>query len=495
MKRIILFAGVVLLLAGCASTSVKETAEAKGRQEEVRPVREAYYNMASADKYNQYSIDVNTEFQTIDGFGGGYTWYSDWIFMADKPGTEALDSLFSFAKMNILRFKNEFEYNSKGVADNAKSLRKYYEGAVERFAEFGEKPVVLMCCWSPAAYLKSNGKIEGEGGATLKRNDDGNYCYEEYADWWTRAVKYYQDNGVHIDYVSLQNEVEFVASYDGCRFDAFETKAAASYGKAFAAVYRSFRNAFGEEAPELLGPETMSCKWADIGPYVKSIQQELGSEFDDAFKGIAHHLYVGGTANENTSYLDPGSFMTNFMDLNSHFENTRKWQTEYYIGHALPFAELINNTLTFENANAFIYWGGVWSGNKKTFETNDMTNVAWGGRWERKAKYYTMRHFSEYIRPGYIRVKAMSGSPALKTSAYKSPDGKTVALVLINTSKEIQGVSFADCGFKAKSMRAYESVFGDVAEDEAACWINRGELKPNAKIALYPKSVMTVILK
>lgn len=492
MRKLLLLA-CTLLITGCASTSVNEAAEVKGRKEEIRPVREAYYKMASADKYAKYSLDVDSKFQTIDGFGAGYTWYSDWIFMADKPGTEAMDSLFSFAKMNILRFKNEYEYNSKGVADNAKSLRKYYEGAVERFSEFDEKPIVLMCCWSPAAYLKSNGKIEGTGGATLKRNDDGNYCYEEYADWWTRAVKYYEENGVHIDYVSLQNEVEFVASYDGCRFDAYETKNAASYGKAFAAVYRSFKKEFGEKAPKLLGPETMSCKWADIGPYVKSIEQELGGE--DGFAGIAHHLYVGGNANEQKAWVDPGSFMTNFMDLNSHFENTKKWQTEYYIGHAIQTAELINNCLTFENANAYIYWGGVWNhSNMKQFETPDISNVLWGGKWERKAKYYTMRHFSEYIRPGYIRIKAMSGNPEIKTSAYISPDGNTVALVLINTSKEIQGVSFADCGYKLKSFKAFESVFGEVAEDEAACWINRGTFKPNAKLGLYPQSVTTVVL-
>lgn len=478
VKKIIFLAGIILLATGCATNSASKI--------ERTPVKDC----------SQYTIDTEVSFQTIDGFGAGYTWYSDWIFMNNSSGKEAMDSLFSIAKMNILRFKNEFEYNREGIAENAPSLRKYYEGAAERFAEIGEKPVVLMSCWSPASYLKSNGHIEGAGDATLKRNEDGNYCYEEYADWWTRSVKYYMQNGIAIDYVSLQNEVDFTASYDGCRFDAFETKKAASYGKAFAAVYRSFKKEFGDNAPKLLAPETMSCKWADIAPYVKSIRQELGEgKFEKAFAGIAHHLYVGGNANEKAGSVDPDSFMMNFMDLNTHFENTRKWQTEYYIGHAIQYAELINDCLTLENANAYIYWGGVWSGNKpKAFETADMTNVYWGGKWERKAKYYSMRHFSEYIRPGYVRVKSNSGNPAVKTSAYISPDKKTVAVVLINTTDEIQGISFADCGYDLSSFTVYESIFGDVAQDEGKCWMERGVFSPKEKLGLNPKSVATVVI-
>src|SRR5574344_2895833 len=105
-----------------------------------------------------------------------------------------------------------------------------------------------------------------------------------------------------------------------------------------------------------------------------------------------------------------------------------------------------------------------------------------------------MRHFSEYIRPGYVRIKSVSGSSKIKSSAYISPDGKTVTLVLINTSDENMGCTFSGSEYAIDTMHAYQSVFGDVAEDENTCWIDRGVLRGDGKIGLPPKSVTTVVV-
>lgn len=501
MKRILILVAVTALIVSlsisCKSTESSQLNAADEfikpvRPEKVREVNSAFVENPKASSYTEYSFNTEQKFQTIEGFGAAYTWYSDWLFHNNKSGSEALDSLFSFAKLNVLRFKNEFEYNRPGVAENAASCAKYYKGAVERFAEFGEKPVVLMSCWSPAAYLKSNGKIEGSKDATLKRNEDGNYCYEEYADWWTRAVKYYEDAGVHIDYVSLQNEVDFTASYDGCRFSSNETKRFASYAKAFAAVYKSFQKEFGENAPKLIAPETMSCKKMDILPFIKEIEKELPGE--NSVNGIAHHLYIGGNGDEKKDTVDADSFMMNFMDLYTAYPDVSRWQTEYYIGHSIQQAELINNCLTMENANVYLFWSGVWTKSNKKFECADLSSVDWNGNWTRRAKYYVMRHFSEYIRPGYIRIAGSSGIPGVESSAYISPDGKSVTVVLINTNDETVGVKFGNSAYKINAFMAYQSVFGDVSEDESSCWIDRGVFKANGKLGLYPKSVTTVVL-
>jgi O-glycosyl hydrolase len=495
-------ATVCALFAGCAtsatSASSGENKSAKKTEmsktvfaaDGTLPVPKEYEKMPSVSKYSVYSFDPSTTFQTMDGFGAAYTWYSDLIYQNGKTGKEALDSLFGDAKLSILRFKNEYGYQTRGSATNGETMLKYYKGAVERCAQYGEKPIVLMCCWSPAAYLKSNNGISGQKGATLKKNDDGKYCYDEYGQWWADAIKYYEKLGIHVDYVSIQNEVEFVASYDGCRFDPYETNEAASYAKAFIAVYRAFKKEFGAAAPKMIGPETMSCVWGTIAPYVKAIK----AEDPEALAGIAHHLYVGGVADEKAHTVDPSSFITNFMTMSANYQNVKKWQTEYYIGHAIQQAELINNCLTFENVNAYLFWSGVWTTSNSTFENADLTSAMWGGVWARRAKYYVMRHFSEYIRPGYTRIKAVSGSGKVKSSAFISPDGNKVTIVLVNTSADDMGFTFAGNEYAVENMHVYQSVFGDVAEDENTCWIDRGELGADGKVGLPPKSVTTITL-
>ncbi len=465
----------VLFTAGCASVSGRNN-----KQEASLTVK----------NYSSYSFVPSVSYQTIDGFGAAYTWYADWI-QHDQIGAEkAYDALFSDAKLSVLRLKNEYEYKETKTAPNGKAIAEYYTAAVKRCAAYGEKPVVLLCCWSPPASLKSNNGIPGKDGATLKKNADGAYCYEEYGQWWTDAVLYYRNLGIQIDFVSIQNEVEFTASYDGCRFDPQESGSCASYAKAFLSVYRHFKQAFGSSAPKMLAPETMSCVWGTISPYIKPIL----AEEPDSIYGIAHHLYVGGTSDSDKNEVDPDSYLVNFMTLNQFYGTTRKWQTEFYIGHALQTAKLINNSLVYENANAYLYWSGVWHTNGSAFETGELINAEWNGRWYLCADYYVMRHFSEFVRPGYVRIKSITGDTNVASSAYISPDKSKVAVILINLSENVKRYAISSNGeYAVSSVTAYQSVFGDKALSADTCYKTVNLANEN-KIVLPPKSMTTIVI-
>jgi glucuronoarabinoxylan endo-1,4-beta-xylanase len=467
-----LFLCGLISLTGCATTGTGKT-EQSGKK----------WNVKS---YGVYNFDPAVTYQTIDGFGAGYTWYSDWIFHGGES-EKLFDLVFKDGGMNVLRLKNEYGYKEKSSAENGETYRKYYEAAVKRCGERGERPIILMCCWSPAAYLKSNNAIDGKGDATLAKDATGNYCYEAYARWWTDSIKYYKSLGLHIDYVSIQNEVDFTASYDGCRFDPDDSGKYASYAKAFVAVYDAFQKEFGKDAPELLAPETMSCKWENISPYIKAIQK-INPE---SVSGIAHHLYVGVTGDEKTNTIDPSSGIMSFMTMNQYYPDMKKWQTEYYIGHAIQFSELINNCLVYERANSFIFWSGVWGSSNSTFETNDMIQFNWNGNMKVCAKYYAMRHFSQFIRPGYIRIKSNTNDSGVVSSAYIGQNGNKVAVVLINKTDESKGYQLEGNGYTISSLHAYQSVFGDEAESAQNCFIDIGQFDADGKIILPPKSVTT----
>ena len=462
--------------------SVEESAsEQEQSGEEAANVQE------ESDDRKVYRFDADVTHQTIDGFGAAYTWYANWVNYTDDP-EEVMDALFSDAKLTVLRFKNEYGYQTQGEAPNVNTMVQYYAAARERATKYGEDVQVLLCCWSPPAYLKADGDITGA--SSLRKNANGEYCYEEYAAWWAEAVAYYQDYGIKIDYISIQNEVEFAASYDGCVFAPEETEDKAAFDKAYLAVYDELQRQFGEDAPKMLGPETMSCKYGDILPYMKDILAER----PETVYGIAHHLYVGGDGDNDANTVIPGSFTSQFMNLQQSYSDIAKWQTEYYVGHAIDTATVINNALIYEDLNCYLYWSGVWDDNDSDFEGGYLIGVKnWNSSyWRRKADYFALRHFSEFIRPGYVRIDTKSQNVSVSTSGFISPQGDKAVLVLINNGEEELEYRLEPAHYVIESAVVYQSVFGETCESEEGLYQNLGDIGPDGTLVLPAGSVTTV---
>ncbi|MGN1085199.1 MAG: glycoside hydrolase family 30 beta sandwich domain-containing protein [Lachnospiraceae bacterium] len=491
----------VLLLAACGNgqggteepTKTPEPTESTPAPEaSVTP--EAEDNTADED-YLQYTLKLDEKHQVIDGFGGAFTWYTDQVFRTNNANG-LLDAAFTDAKLSIIRFKNEYAYSMEGTAGNIGPMVRVYEAAVDRAAEYGEEPTILLSCWSPPANLKSNHSING--GGTLAKHEDGTYMYEEYAQWWVDSVNFYRDWGVKIDYVSIQNECDFVASYDGCEFAKEESETYASYSKAFLAVYNAFREEFGEDAPKLIAPETMTCEPAQLYGYVKEI---IETE-PESINGIGYHLYIGGDSDEDNNTVKYDSFVWNFMDLEKYFGEYgyARWQTEFFRGRGLQTAALINNAMVQADMNAYIYWSAVWPNDAAEFEAGELIGIQNGKKvnedgWILCADYYAVRHFSEFIRPGFTRVGAsMEGGVNFKASAYVSEDGKQVVLVVINLSKEEKTLQIPAEGYKITGSDLYQSVLGIEDSSNNVLYENIGALKSGNTVSLPGESITTVVL-
>ncbi|MDE7298464.1 MAG: hypothetical protein K2N94_06490 [Lachnospiraceae bacterium] len=443
------------------------------------------------DTRKAYRFDPSVTYQTMDGIGAAYTWYSDWVFASSNPDG-ALDALFSDAKLTVLRFKNEYEYNVEDTAPNTLNMLRYYEAARDRAAAYGEEVQVLLCCWSPPKFLKADGDITGA--ASLKKDENGNYCYQEYAEWWAESISWYREMGIAVDYISIQNETEFAAEYDGCVFAPEETEEHASFAKAFLAVYDELQKQFGENAPKMLAPETMSCTYATIQSFIG----EILAERPETMYGIAHHLYVGGSGDNEANTVKPDSFLNPFMDLKEHYGNYARWQTEYYVGHGIDTAALINNCLLYEEANCYLYWSGVWDDSSDGMECGYLLGCtrgkseAYPNGWRLTADYYAVRHFSEFIRPGYTRIQAVSQSRDVRTTAFISGDKSKVALVLINIGDEELEYRLEPQNYAVESAVLYQSVFGATCTSEDTLYRKLGELPEGGTIVLPPKSVTSV---
>lgn len=433
------------------------------------------------------TFDTGIKYQTWEGFGAAYTWYGDRLLNAQNA-EEGLDYLFTDAKLTILRLKNEYEYTIPGKATNATAMARNYKEARDRAAQYGERVQVLLCCWSPPAKLKSDNAID-TGTGTLKKDGNGNYIYGEYAKWWTESVKYYRSKGIAVDYVSIQNEVDFSpADYEGCRFDAKENNNYAGYAEAFCAVYDAFKAEFGDDAPILIGPETMGCETSQLRNYIRTIE----SINPEALGGLAFHLYASGTSDSSTMTVKPTSYFTAFAGLHDFFGGMRKWQTEFYIGQGIQTAELIINAINDAEITAYLYWSGVWDDSTPNrFDSADLIEINSKGEWRTSANYWTMRHFSEFIRPGYIRIDANSDDGKVKATAFTNENGTKVAAVLINRSEQDVEYRVLGTDYTITDSSVYQSVFGDGAS-EASMHKSLGSLGEGGTITLPAYSVTSV---
>ncbi len=436
------------------------------------------------------NIDLSQTYQTMDGFGAAYTWYGERLLNAKDPEA-GLDALFGDAKLTILRFKNEYGYHVEGKAANAVTMARNYKEARERAAKYGEKVIILMCCWSPPAYLKSDNSI-AKGDGTLAKNADGEFVYDEYAKWWVDSIKYYKSYGIQIDYLSIQNEVDFPPDdYEGCQFGPKETDTKASYAKAFLAVYNALHAEFGDDAPKMIGPESMSCTTADLLNYTRDILNEQ----PEALAGVAYHLYVGGTGDSSTNTVKPGSFMTNFTGIKNYFSDIKRWQTEYYIGKGIQTSELLYYALTYADMTAYLYWSGVWDDSTPDrFEAFDLVEVNSAGKWRLTANYYAMRHYSQFIRPGYTRVEAKAQDSGVKACAFISPYKDKLAVVLVNSSDKEFTYRLAADDYTITDSVMYLSEFGDDCRSDEKCFQNIGAYDAAKGITIPAKSVISIDL-
>ena len=96
-------------------------------------------------------------------------------------------------------------------------------------------------------------------------------------------------------------------------------------------------------------------------------------------------------------------------------------------------AWLINNALTVENVSAYIYWELVWNNSTPPTGLVTIGESTGDAPYTINDIYYALKHFARWTDPGWVRVDTTSTVSAVRASAFASPDGSSLTLVLLNT--------------------------------------------------------------
>ncbi|HWD18168.1 MAG TPA: family 43 glycosylhydrolase [Verrucomicrobiae bacterium] len=386
------------------------------------------------------TTDPTTKYQTIEGLGGATAFYAGWI-SDHRYKAEIYSNAFAGLNISMLRLGDWFRYQSSALGFDVAA-----SDIVSNATRVLGHPVpVYMSSWAPPAFLKSNGQV-GYGGTLLKTN--GAFAYTNFANYWYDSILAYRSNGVSPSWISIQNEPDFIASYDSCVFhpneDTVKGTNYASYSKALDAVSQRLTNL--PAPPKLLAPEVVGLGFNDVQNYAATMN-------GNSFYGLAHHLYGGST--DGT----PAGYVPALRALANVFPGKPKFMTEYGLSNMIDAACLIHYVLAVEQASGYNFWSLVWPPGgvglvqiENPYDVSSWTNAPPGTTtqshgWWLAPCYWSMKHFSYYITPGFRRIAANCGDTNVLASAYLSPDGWRLVAVLINQSASAASTLAADFGF------------------------------------------------
>ena len=420
------------------------------------------------------TVNATTAHQMIEGFGAAGAWYDPQLVTLGQSQPAVYDVLFGDLGLDIYRLRNK--YAQDGDTDYMSNSSTIITNAE---ASLGRPLKILMSAWSPPAYLKSNGET-GNGGTLI--GGPNNYDYAGLATWWADSITAWSSPpyGVDADYISIQNEPDWTATWDTCRYDPTENSTNAGYDQAFEAVFDEMDTRFGASMPKMLAPENIGFQAGWVGNY--RLDDYLNAIINHSHVyAYAHHLYGGGNGQ------DPDSYIPEMQDVNASWGSKPLFQTEYQdsIGawpDAFNIALLLHNSLTVEEVSAYLYWDLFWG-----VEGRGMVSIT-ASSYTINNVYYGFKQYSAFVHSDWQRIDATEDSADVRMSAYVSPDNSQMSVVIINTSSTTDAdLSLSFNGFTVSSGDVYRT-----SQTEDCAYI--GGFDPNNPLTLPSESVTTLSL-
>jgi glucuronoarabinoxylan endo-1,4-beta-xylanase len=398
--------------------------------------------------FRMLSIDPATTYQTIAGFGGAnQMWGTQFPNAGDIKsafGKDDTDLGLSIFRIRVASNPNEWPL----IVSVAQEAKKY-------------DAKILASPWSPPSALKSNGS--DIGGHLPEAN------HEAFADHLNNFIAYMASNNITIDAISIQNEPDIQVSYESCDWSASQIS--------------NFLKNFGPliQDAQIAAPESFNFNQAFTNFILNDAEASANLDI------VAGHIYGGGLAPFPVAESKGKEiWMTEYlMNLNTGNAGAPAWTTysnEAIWDETLQMLNTIHQAM-MHNWNAYIWWYL-----KRYYSfIGDGTNGTLSGEILKRG--YAFSHFSKFVRPGYVRIKAEFQQSNVLITAYQG-EGKTVVVLLNPDVTSVTNISLKVAGDTPVSAVMYVT----------SASLNRSKttLLPqegNMILALIPKSITTVVME
>ena len=380
--------------------------------------------------------------QTMDGFGFALTWGSaQHLYHMDPAKRKALlKELFgtkgtgigiSYLRVSIgASDLNEYVYSyddlPAGETDpelknfSLKDDQKYVIPMLKLILAIRPNLKILGSPWSAPAWMKNNGNVKG---GSLRPE-----YYQTYANYFVKYIQQTQAEGIRIDAITVQNEPLNEKNTPSMQMPAPDQAAFIKdhLGPAFKAA--------GITTKILLYDH--NCDQPNYPMEILSDPQ--ANSYAD---GSAFHLYKGNITAMSVvheAYPKKNLYFTEYMAVEKtdkptlliakHVSGTvigavRNWSRNVLLWNLAADSKFEPHT---DNGGCPVCQGAV------TIDGNEVT---------RNLAYYTIAHFSKFVRPGSVRIDS-SSPETLANVAFRAPKNKVV-LVVANTGSTAQTFNVA----------------------------------------------------
>ena len=409
-------------------------------------------------------VDPGHSFQTMLGIGGALTDAAAETF-AKLPKAQQQEFLqayyspttgigYTLARTSI--HSSDFSSGSYTyVADKDEALKTFSVKHDEQFripfikqamAAAGGKLTLFVSPWSPPGWMKDNGELL-HGGKLLPR------YRQAWADYYVKFIKTYEQLGIPVWGLSVQNEPMATQRWESSIFTGEEerdfikgylgpTLQKAGLGSRKLIAWDHNRDLLYQRAITVLDdPQAAKYVWG-IGYHWYETWTGSGMLFDNVKR-------------VHETYPDKNLIFTEGCVEKFSLDRVNDWTLGEKYGLSM-IGDFNAGTVGWTDWNVLL---------DETGGPNHVGNFCFApviadtkaGKLLYTNAYYYIGHFSKFIRPGAKRIGASSNRDALQTTAFRNPDG-SVAVVVMNQTDKPLNFQLWMAGNAAKTTSAAHSI-------------------------------------
>jgi glucosylceramidase len=382
-------------------------------------------------------VDTRRVFQTVLGFGGAFTESAAhcWRALGPDARREMLRAYFDPAHGHGYTLCRVHMGSCDFSLGNYAHAARHGDLALESFsierdrdallpfiraarAFAGREIRLLASPWSPPAWMKTTGRMNG-GGALRPE------CRAAWAQCYARFIAAYADEGIPIWGVSVQNEPLATQPWDSCIYTAEEerdfvrdhlgpTLVAAGLGHVKIVIWDHNRDLMVERARTVYSdPAAAAYVWGTGFHWYGEEQFDNVQAVHDEWPDKAL-LFTEG-CQEGGPHI--GSWELGERYAHSMINDLNRW------------------TVGWIDWNLALDMGGGPNHVGNYCSAPILVDTA-GGVVLRQSSYYYIGHFARFVWPGARRVACEADGTPLEACAFLNADGSMCAVVLNRTEQE-----------------------------------------------------------
>lgn len=381
------------------------------------------------------SVDEATRYQTFTGGGASFTDTAAWLMkgsgaLSQATRDDTMKKLFSptegiglsfirnpMGGSDLARFGYTYDDVPAGQTDPTLAQFSIAHDLADvlpltkQAKQLNPALTTMASPWTAPAWMKDSGQLNG---GWLKAEN-----YGAYANYFVKYLQAYRDQGIPVDYVSVQNEPTCCAGYPSMSWN----------GSGLAYFTKS------ELLPKLqsagLSAKVLAhdWNWDTYDAYAAETVNDATVRSHPNFGGVAWHGY-GGDVQKQTAvhnqYPQLNAFQTEHSG-GTWIANQQREDMSNIIDYTRNWAKSVTKWSLAVDQNRGPHNGGCGTCDGLiTVHNGDGRH----GQVDYTIEYYTMGHLTKFVKPGAERISS-TASTTVPNVAWRNPDGSK-ALIAYN---------------------------------------------------------------